>query len=103
MVKNLPCRAGDTGSISGPQKIPHATEKLSLYTANTESRHSRAQRSRAREAAKAGGQPPTRAQALLTTSRESLQAAKTTQGSQKEIKLYLNKNPFKYSDSQWFE
>ena len=54
MVKNLPCSAENTGSISGPQKIPHATEKLSLYTTNTEPRHSRAQRSTAREAAKVG-------------------------------------------------
>ena len=54
MVKNLPCGAGDTGSISGPQKIPHGTEKLSLYTAKTEPRHPRAQRSTARGATKAG-------------------------------------------------
>ena len=54
VVKNLPCRAGDTGSISGPQMTPHATEKLSLYTANTEPRPPRAQCSTAREAAKAG-------------------------------------------------
>ena len=30
MVKNLPANAGDTGSIPGSRKIPHASGQLSL-------------------------------------------------------------------------
>ena len=33
MVKNLPCNAGDVGSV----KIPHATEQLSLGAATKKS------------------------------------------------------------------
>ena len=37
MVKNLPCSAGDTGSLPGRgTKIPHAMEQLSLCAATTE-------------------------------------------------------------------
>ena len=37
MVKNLPCNAGDAGSIPGRgTKIPHAVEQLSLCSAVTE-------------------------------------------------------------------
>ena len=37
VVKNLPCNAGDTGSIPGQgTKIPHALGKLSLHAAITE-------------------------------------------------------------------
>ena len=43
MVKNPPSNAGDTGSIPGQRdKIPHATEQLSLHTVPTEPKHSRA-------------------------------------------------------------
>ena len=41
MVKNLPAKAGDTGSSPGPgrsQKIPHAAEQLSLRATTTEAR-----------------------------------------------------------------
>ena len=37
MVKNLPCNAGDTGSIPGwGTKIPHTTGQLSLRATITE-------------------------------------------------------------------
>ena len=37
MVKNLPCSAGDTGSLPGRgTKIPHAMGQLSLCVATTE-------------------------------------------------------------------
>ena len=37
MVKNLPCNAGETGSIPGQgAKIRHALEQLSLCTTTTE-------------------------------------------------------------------
>ena len=36
VVKNLPCNAGDIGSIPGQgAKILHATEQLSLHAATT--------------------------------------------------------------------
>ena len=39
MVKNLPCNAGEIGSIPGRgNKTPHAAEQLSLHTATTEHR-----------------------------------------------------------------
>ena len=38
VVKNLPCKAGDTGSIPGwGSKIPHAEEQLSPCATNRES------------------------------------------------------------------
>ena len=41
VVKNLPCHAGDAGSIPGwGTKIPHATEQLSMHTTTTEVRAS---------------------------------------------------------------
>ena len=47
MVKNLPCNAGDMGSILGlGTKIPHAAEQLSLLVVTTESRSSRAHATR---------------------------------------------------------
>ena len=40
VVKNLPCNAGDAGSIPGwGTKIPHTAEQLSLSTATTEPEH----------------------------------------------------------------
>ena len=33
---NLPANAGDTGSIPGPGRFPHATEQLSLCATTTE-------------------------------------------------------------------
>ena len=40
VVKNVPFRAGDGGSIPGRgTKIPHATGRLSLHTATTEPTH----------------------------------------------------------------
>ena len=36
MVKNLPANAGDTGSILGSGKIPHAEGQLSLCAATAE-------------------------------------------------------------------
>ena len=39
MVENVPCNAGDEGSIPDMRKIPHATGPLSLY-ATTKTRHS---------------------------------------------------------------
>ena len=37
MVKNLPCNAGDTGSIPRQgTRIPHAMEQLSPHATNTE-------------------------------------------------------------------
>ena len=37
MVKNLPCNAGDVGSIPGKEtKTPHASEKLSLCATTRE-------------------------------------------------------------------
>ena len=37
MVKNLPCNAGDVGSIPGwGTKIPRATEQLNLQAVTTE-------------------------------------------------------------------
>ena len=40
LVKNPPANAnaGDTGSISGPGRFPHAVEQLSLCAAATEGR-----------------------------------------------------------------
>ena len=39
VVKNLPCNAGEIGSIPGRgNKTPHAAEQLSLHTATTEHR-----------------------------------------------------------------
>ena len=35
-VGNLPANAGDTGSIPGPGRFPHATEQLSLCATTTE-------------------------------------------------------------------
>ena len=41
MVKNLPCNAGDTGSIPGRgTKIPYAMGQLSLCATTTEPAHS---------------------------------------------------------------
>ena len=43
MVKNPPCNAGDAGLIPGRgNKIPHASEQLSLHFANTEPLYFRA-------------------------------------------------------------
>ena len=43
VVKNLPTKTGDTGSILGPgTKIPHTKGDLSPCTTTTESTHSRA-------------------------------------------------------------
>ena len=40
MVRNLPCNAGDTGSIPGQgTKIPHASEQVSPRMATSESVH----------------------------------------------------------------
>ena len=40
VVKNLPCKAGDVGSIPGwGTKIPHALEQLSLCAATPEPTH----------------------------------------------------------------
>ena len=40
MVKNLPCNAGDRGSIPGQEtKIPHAVKQLSSNAATTEHTH----------------------------------------------------------------
>ena len=40
MVKNLPCSAGDIGSIPGKwTKVPHSIEQLSLCSTNRESVH----------------------------------------------------------------
>ena len=40
VVTNLPCNAGDAGSIPGQEiKIPHAMEQLSLCTITTEPVH----------------------------------------------------------------
>ena len=36
MVKNLPCNAGNTGSIPESGKIPHVTGQQSLYATTTE-------------------------------------------------------------------
>ena len=36
VVMNLPANAGDTGSIPGQGRFPHATEQLSLCTTTTE-------------------------------------------------------------------
>ena len=36
VVKNLPANAGDTGSIPGPGKIPHASEQLSPFATTIE-------------------------------------------------------------------
>ena len=37
MVKHLPCNAKDVGSIPGwGNKIPHATDQLSLHAATTD-------------------------------------------------------------------
>ena len=36
MVENLPDNGGDTGSIPGPRRPPHAVEKLGPCTAATE-------------------------------------------------------------------
>ena len=36
MVKNLPAKAGDTGSISWSGKIPHVLEQLSLGSTTIE-------------------------------------------------------------------
>ena len=37
VVKNLPCNAGDTGSVSGPRiKTPYAVGQLNLCMASTE-------------------------------------------------------------------
>lgn len=38
VVRNLPCNAGDLGSIPGRgSKVPHTSEELSLCVATTES------------------------------------------------------------------
>ena len=38
MIKNLPCNAGNKGSVLGSEtKIPHAAGQLSPYSASTES------------------------------------------------------------------
>ena len=34
--KNLPANAGDTGSVPGPGRFPHATEQLSLCATTAE-------------------------------------------------------------------
>ena len=40
VVKNLPCNAGDEGSIPGPgTKIPHDPEQLNLWATARESVH----------------------------------------------------------------
>ena len=36
MVKNLPANAGDSGSISGSRKIPHAVRQQNLCATTTE-------------------------------------------------------------------
>ena len=36
VVKNLPCNAGDAGSINWSGEIPHAAEQLSPCTTTTE-------------------------------------------------------------------
>ena len=36
VVKNLPCNAGNTGSISGQERFPHTAEQLSQCTTATE-------------------------------------------------------------------
>ena len=41
MIENLPCNAGDSGSIPGQgTKIPHTVEQLSLRTTTAELVHS---------------------------------------------------------------
>ena len=67
VLKNLPCNAGDTGSIPGPgTKIPYATEQLSPCTTTTEP---------SLYSPRAAIREVTATRTPLTTTRESLSAA----------------------------